>query len=116
MKETNKTFKETILPELLAYIESNYNITAKQIFGRSRKANIAIMRNILILSVYRNKWYYFSLTMLGKLFGNRHHATILNSINSGMNIVQTDELYCKIYNQINEEFIKIHYLNKKALY
>lgn len=116
MKETNKTFKQTILPELLAYIESNYNITPKQIFGRSRKANIAIMRNILILSVYRNKWYYFSLTMLGKLFGNRHHATILNAINSGTNIVQTDEEYCKIYNAINDQFEYLHYFHKKAIF
>ena len=116
MKETNKTFKETILPELLAYIESNYNITPKQIFGRSRKANIAIMRNILILSVYRNKWYYFSLTMLGKLFGNRHHATILNAINSGTNLIQTDFESNETFKAINNEFEKLHYYYKKDIF
>lgn len=114
--ENNETLKEIIIPELLSFVERNYKITPKQIFGRSRKAKIAIIRSLLILAIYENKYYNISLKQVGRIFDNRDHSTILNANKTATNLIQTDEESNEIYNAINNEFEKLHYYYKKDIF
>lgn len=114
--QNNETLKEVIVPELLSFVERNYKVTPKQILGRSRKAKIAIMRSLLIFTIYENKYYNISLKQVGRLFDNRDHSTILNANKTATNLIQTNFESNEIYNAINNEFEKLHYYYKKAIF
>ena len=114
--QNNEKFKNVIVPELLSFVERNYKVTPKQILGRSRKAKIAIIRSLLIFAIYENKYYNISLKQVGRLFDNRDHSTILNANKTATNLIQTDFESNEIYNAINNEFEKLHYYYKKAIF
>ena len=114
--QNNETLKEVIVPELLSFVERNYKVTPKQILGRSRRAKIAIIRSLLIFAIYENKYYDISLKQIGRLFDNRDHSTILNANKTATNLIQTDFESNEIYKGLNNEFEKLHYYYKKAIF
>jgi len=102
----NVIFCKNVFPEMLKYIEENYNLNANKIIGRSRKMKIKTIRNFLILAILENERFYITLKNLGILFNFRDHTTILNAKQSALNFITTDEGDLFEYNLI------LNYLDK----
>ena len=65
---------------LTAKILKEYNVTIQDIVGRSKKYSIVKCRHVLIYLLRENT--ELTLNEIGKLVGNRHHATIIFAISN----------------------------------
>tara|TARA_R110002074_G_scaffold398685_1_gene590856 strand:+ start:845 stop:1264 length:420 start_codon:yes stop_codon:yes gene_type:complete len=104
----NVIFCKNVFPEMLKYIEENYDLNANKIIGRSRKTKIKTIRHFLILAILQNERFYITLRNLGILFNFRDHTTILNAKQCALNFIATDENDLFEYNLIFSHLDKLY--------
>ena len=70
--------KEISLDKIVEEVSVKYNVKQEDIYGKSRKAEIALARQ---LSIYLAQIHtQLSVSKIGLLIGNKNHATVLHSI------------------------------------
>lgn len=80
--------KEISLDQIVEEVSAKYNIKQEDIYGKSRKAEIVLARQ---LSIYLAQIYTkLSASKIGLLIGNKNHATVLHSIKTIKNRLKTD--------------------------
>ncbi len=93
--------KEINIENIQKIISDFFNIPMTQITGKSRKRNIVIARQ---LGMYFSKQMTnFSLKAIGNQFGNRDHATVLHSIKTVNNLIDTDTLFAETVAKLEHE-------------
>ncbi|HEB61700.1 MAG TPA: chromosomal replication initiator protein DnaA [Bacteroidetes bacterium] len=100
--------KEINIENIQKIISDFFNIPIEQITGKSRKRNIVIARQ---LGIYFSKQMTsYSLKQIGSQFGNRDHATVLHSIKTVNNLMDTDTLFAetvaKLEHKLENSLIK----------
>lgn len=82
------TVKEVSLDKIVEEVSIIYNVKQEDIYGKSRKANIVLARQ---LSIYLAQVHtQLSASKIGLLIGNKNHATVLHSIKTIQNRLKTD--------------------------
>ena len=66
------------LDEILIAIESAFDVTAKDVCGKSRSRNVSHARFAAMHLMDKYKGY--SLNRIGIYFGRRHHTTVLHGL------------------------------------
>ena len=89
--------KEVSLDKIVEEVSLKYNVKQEDIYGKSRKAEIVLARQ---LSIYLAQMYtQLSTSKIGLLIGNKNHATVLHSIKTIKNRLKADQALKK---QIDE--------------
>lgn len=82
----------------------NFNVTPQDIYGKSRKKEIATARHIAIYLT--QTMTSMQTTRIGRLFGGRDHSTVLNSVRKAERMINEDKdlraLVIKIEKEIRE--------------
>jgi chromosomal replication initiator protein len=80
--------KEISLEKIVEEVSAQYNIRQEDIYGKSRKAEIVLARQ---LSIYLAGLYTtLSASKIGLMIGNKNHATVLHSIKTIKKRLTTD--------------------------
>ena len=85
-------------------VGSVVNLRDDQITGPRRIQNIVYARSISIHLV--RKYTKLSLKQIGKMFGGRNHATVMNALNAFQNMYDTDKSFKEIADKAEEKIIK----------
>ncbi|MBO7068385.1 MAG: chromosomal replication initiator protein DnaA [Bacteroidaceae bacterium] len=81
--------KEISLDKIVEEVSIKYNVKQEDIYGKSRKAEIVLARQ---LSIYLAQLYTkLSASKIGLLIGNKNHATVLHSIKTIKKRLDTDK-------------------------
>ena len=81
--------KEVSLDKIVEEVSLKYNVKQEDIYGKSRKAEIVLARQ---LSIYLAQMYtQLSTSKIGLLIGNKNHATVLHSIKTIKNRLKADQ-------------------------
>ncbi len=88
---THHSSKEINIENIQSIISEFFDIPVESITGKSRKRNIVIARQLGIY--FSKKMTDLSLKEIGRKFGNRDHATVLHSIKTVNNLLDTDNLF-----------------------
>ncbi len=85
----NKAANEVNVDFILAIVSESFEISVDQLKSKSRKRDIVIGRQV---AMYLAKKYTdVSLKELGKIFGGRDHSTVIYSINTMDDLLETDD-------------------------
>jgi len=79
--------------DIVEYVANYYDIAVSDILGKSRKKEISIARQMLML--IGKKYFNWTLEKIGDYFGGKNHASVLYSINTFERLLKNDK---KIYN------------------
>ncbi|MBO7099448.1 MAG: chromosomal replication initiator protein DnaA [Bacteroidaceae bacterium] len=80
--------KEVSLDKIVEEVSIKYNVKQEDIYGKSRKAEIVLARQ---LSIYLAQMHtQLSTSKIGLLIGNKNHATVLHSIKTIKNRLKAD--------------------------
>jgi len=81
--------KEVSLDKIVEEVSNKYNVKQEDIYGKSRKAEIVLARQ---LSIYLAQVHtQLSASKIGLLIGNKNHATVLHSIKTIKNRLKIDK-------------------------
>lgn len=83
-----------------------YEVSEKAVFSRSRIGKYVKARQI-IHSLLKNNFKELGSKYIGRMCGNRDHATVLHSCKSVANQVETNKLFKMEYNSLDRN-IKIN--------
>lgn len=84
----NTAVKEVSLDKIVEEVSNIYNVKQEDIYGKSRKAEIVLARQ---LSIYLAQVHtQLSVSKIGLLIGNKNHATVLHSIKTIKNRLKVD--------------------------
>lgn len=99
--------KENITPtSIIEHVAKYYKLTKKDLLGNSRKQEIVLARDIAIFIIRT----HLDLTFqnIGKIFGNRDHSTIINSIKKiEKETINSNKPINKILSILSNEIYKI---------
>ncbi|HHB79285.1 MAG TPA: chromosomal replication initiator protein DnaA [Saprospiraceae bacterium] len=85
----NKAANEVNVDFILSIVSESFEIGVEQLKSKSRKRDIVIGRQV---AMYLAKKYTdVSLKELGKIFGGRDHSTVIYSINTMDDLLETDD-------------------------
>lgn len=86
---TAKQKKEINLDEIVEKTAQHYNIRQEDVYGKSRKAEIVMVRQLCMYLAQ----HYTQLTnsKIGIMIGNRNHATVTHSVKTIAERIRTDE-------------------------
>ena len=94
MKHNMRTEQKPVTMD--AIIESacaHYNIKQEEIYGKSRKANIVLVRQ---LSMYLAQQHTkLTISKIGTLVGGRNHATVIHSVKTIEDRMKVDKEFRK---------------------
>jgi len=79
--------------DVVQYVASYYDIAVNDIIWKSRKKEISIARQMLMM--IGKKYFNWTLEKIGDYFGWKNHASVLYSINTFERLIKNDK---KIYN------------------
>ncbi len=98
---SHNTNTEINIENIQKIISDFFNISIDTITGKSRKRNIVIARQ---LGIYFSKQMTdFSLKEIGAQFGNRDHTTVLHSIKTINNLLETDTLFAETVTKLEHK-------------
>jgi len=83
--------KELNIGNIQQSVSDYFNIPIDKIIGKTRKRNIVIARQIAMF--FAKKMTSLSLKEIGKQFGKRDHATVLYSIKTVNDLMDSDPLF-----------------------
>lgn len=91
IQHTPKTVvKEVSIDKIVEEVSNIYNVKQEDIYGKSRKAEIVLARQ---LSIYLAQVHtQLSVSKIGLLIGNKNHATVLHSIKTIKNRLKVDKV------------------------
>jgi chromosomal replication initiator protein len=90
------------VPEQLFYIfNRHFEITKEDLKSKSRKVPIAIRRHLFCYYVYKTKMYSFKV--IGDMLGGRDHTTIMHSVRTAQDLLDSREpLIVQTNSKLNE--------------
>lgn len=90
LKDVISDNADAIAPERIrSVVASYYDITVSDMDSKSRKAEIALPRQVAMYLCRLN--VDISLNNIGKMFGNRHYATVIHAIDKIESDLRTDD-------------------------
>ena len=92
-----KTNKETTVEEIRKKVCEYYDISEDVVNSKSRTQKVSYIRQVAIY--LSNRHTNCSTVQIGRTFGGRNHATILHSLKTMNNLIETDE---KIRHEVEE--------------
>ncbi len=93
--------KELSIANIQQIVSDFFNISIDHIIGKTRKRNIVVARQ---LSMYfAKKLTTLSLKEIGKHFGNRDHTTVMHSIKTINDLIDTDTLFKETFNKLEHK-------------
>ena len=81
---------QTTIDRILSAVEKKYNVTKDDLIGKKRNREIAVPRHIAIYLI--REITEMPLKKIGKIFGDKDHATILSSYNKVKDMLMNDPL------------------------
>lgn len=91
MKQTARTERKPLtLDRIVECTCEYYNVKPEDVYGKSRKANIALARHVCIYLAH-NK-VQLTASKIGAMMGNRDHATVLHSVKTIGKQLDVDKL------------------------
>lgn len=74
---------------ILNLIQTNYNVTMKEMEGRTRKRSVVLPRQLamFLLKTYTR----ITLVEIGRMFGNRDHTTVIHSAETIKDLMSTGD-------------------------
>lgn len=85
--------KEVTLEEILQTCCKHWNVSQEEVFSKSRKANIVLVRQVVMYLA--QKLTKLTASKIGLLIGGRNHATVLHSIKQVSDRMATDPDFSK---------------------
>jgi chromosomal replication initiator protein len=93
--------KEITLDQIIESTCEQMNIKEEDIYGKSRKANIVLARQ---LSMYlAQEFTQLTTSKIGILVGNRNHATVIHSVKTISNRLKTDKELRKCVDELENK-------------
>lgn len=89
----SKSFNHKVVSDVIDIVVEKTGVEYAELVGQSRKRGMVNARQCAIWLIKKHA-PSITLQELGKVFGNRHHATIIHAIDA-----VDDQIYCK-----NKEF------------
>jgi len=84
--------------DIVEKVATYYHITSDEIKGESRKKEISLARQLLMLIA--KKQYNRTLERIGNYFGGKNHATVIYSIKNIQNKIKIDQYISRDYQHI----------------
>jgi len=104
MKKEQPLITDVRIKPIVEFVSEWYGITSRQLVAKTRKREILEPRQIAIwLAV---KYTRMSKVAIGANIGGKDHATVLHSERVVDNLLETDKLYSKRFNEMYEVFKK----------
>ena len=93
--------KHITMDQIIETACEHYNIRQEDVYGKSRKANIVLVRQV---SMYLAQ-HYTKLTTckIGTLVGNRNHATVIHSVKTIENRLKFDKEFKKSLDELENK-------------
>ncbi|MDP2338048.1 MAG: helix-turn-helix domain-containing protein [Bacteroidota bacterium] len=95
-----KNHSKYTLKDIEKQIIEHLGITPEQIRIKTRKRETVLARQMAHFKSVRFTWH--TLSAIGSYFGEKDHATVLHSVRSINNLLDTDYEFCEQH----EEFLK----------
>ena len=92
--------KPITLDEIMRHTCAAMHVSADDIYSRSRKANIALARQVVMY--FAQKLTNLSISRIGNMVGNRNHATVIHSISTVKDKVSVDKKFAESLSNIEE--------------
>ncbi len=103
--------KEVSIANIQKIISDFFNISIDHITGKTRKRNVVVARQLGMY--FAKNMTDISLKEIGRQFGNRDHTTVLHSIKTINNLLDTDVLFkdtfTKLEHKLDHSLIKSYY-------
>lgn len=97
-----KETKGNISPELIAFIVSNeMNVSLLKLQSNIRKRRVVEARQIAMFLI--RKHTDETLKQVGRMFGNRHHSSIIYACQTVEDLIETDKEYKKLISKLNRK-------------
>ena len=102
-KYISNTSKEISINSIVNVVCSNMGLSIEEFRSNTRKRNIVQARQ---LAMYLSKKYtQSSLIAIGQQCGNKDHATVLHSIKTIANMLETDKQFCQLTTNIEKSIL-----------
>ena len=98
-----KTNKKTSIDDIIKIIQEESGL--KDILKDTRKRNYVDARRIFY-HILRN-YHYLSLDKIGKLSGNRNHATVLHGLRSVEFLMKSDLSISDLFNRVSNRVLNL---------
>ena len=99
MIKIRKADKEEV-HRIVCMVEDYFEMDRGMIHSKSRVQGVVIPRQIAQCLVRDRFKSHLSLSNIGELVGNKNHATILSSMTRVNNLIETEEHFRNIYNEL----------------
>ena len=93
--------KEVSIANIQQIVSDFFNISIDHIIGKTRKRNIVIARQLGMY--FAKKMTELSLKEIGRHFGNRDHTTVMHSIKTINDLIDTDTLFKDTFNKLEHK-------------
>ena len=93
--------KELSIANIQQIVSDFFNISIDHIIGKTRKRNIVVARQLGMY--FAKKLTTLSLKEIGKHFGNRDHTTVMHSIKTINDLIDTDTLFKETFNKLEHK-------------
>ncbi len=93
--------KELSIANIQQIVSDFFNISIDHIIGKTRKRNIVVARQLGMY--FAKKMTELSLKEIGKQFGNRDHTTVMHSIKTINDLIDTDSLFKDTFNRLEHK-------------
>ena len=94
--------KPLTIEDILDKVCAHYNVSQQHVLSRSRKRDYVIVRQV---SMYlAQKYTKMPSSRIGKLIGNRDHATVIHSYTAIEKRLKTDKAFVEEMNSIENSF------------
>lgn len=98
-----KKNKKTSINDIVKIIQEESGL--KNILKDTRKRNYVDARRIFY-HILRN-YHYLSLDKIGKLAGNRNHATVLHGLRSVEFLIKSDPSISELFNRVSDRVLNL---------
>lgn len=98
-----KKNKKTSINDIVKIIQEESGL--KNILKNTRKRNYVDARRIFY-HILRN-YHYLSLDKIGKLAGNRNHATVLHGLRSVEFLIKSDPSISELFNRVSDRVLNL---------
>ena len=98
-----KKNKKTSINDIVKIIQEESGL--KNILKNTRKRNYVDARRIFY-HILRN-YHYLSLDKIGKLAGNRNHATVLHGLRSVEFLIKSDPSIGELFNRVSDRVLNL---------
>jgi chromosomal replication initiation ATPase DnaA len=95
---------------MLNWAQEQYNVTAQEIFNKTRQQDITIIRHVIMFALHENFKGVLSMTEIGKMFNKRDHCSVIHARNKCIENYNFDSMLKERIDSLND------YLTDKGIY